>query len=41
MFYDHFLSGTPTDQIKIEYIKIDSRGNIIEKVVWPDVTFQN
>jgi hypothetical protein len=35
------MSGTPTDQIKIEYIKIDSRGNIIEKVVWPDVIFQN
>ena len=29
------MSGTPTDQIKIEYIKIDSRGNIIEKIIYP------
>ena len=33
--------GTPSDKIKVEYTEIDENGNIIEKVVWPDVIFQN
>lgn len=35
------MNGTPTDQTQIEYIKVDLNGNIIEKTIWPDVTFQN
>ena len=33
--------GTPSDKIKVEYTEIDENGNIIKKVVWPDVCFEN
>ena len=30
------MNGTPTDEIKIEYIKVDENGKIIEKTIYPN-----
>ena len=35
------MSGTPTDEIKIEYIKVDETGKVIEKTIYPDNIKEN
>lgn len=30
------MNGTPTDEIKIEYIKIEENGKVIEKTIYPE-----
>lgn len=35
------MNGTPTDEIRIEYIKVDETGKVIEKTIYPDNIKEN